>query len=175
MGGMGDLVPLIVVAGIGYYVLVVNPSILSNLTPAAAAAPTPVAPVSGASTTTTATTPCQGKDPSGNPCACPATGAAGFLYSYKSSKSKSSNNKSSNNKSSTPACDCSACSGTSSSTTTSNLESTIKNAMNKQINIKSNTIKNNAGFADLNSYAGASMANEGYGFNSLQAYHRRKW
>lgn len=167
MGGMGDLVPLIVVGGVAYYVLVVNPSILSSLTPAAAATPavstTPAA--SGASTTSTSTTPCQGKDPSGAPCACPPTSTAAVVYAYKSSKSKSSGksggSKSSGSSKSSSACDCSACGGTASTT--------------KQTNTKSNTVKGGAGYADLNAYAGSSIANEGLGFNALQAYHRRYW
>jgi hypothetical protein len=216
---MADYVPLIIAGAAAYYLLVVNPSLLSSLTSNLTGALTPAAGATPVSTTPTA--PCQGKDKkTGAACDCPATTAAAMAYafpatflSYKSSSSKKSSSKSSSSSksksssgssSSTTAsgststasssCDCSACT-TAGSTAAPATPAPTKGTGNAiwclcqngkwaqdpsftqkcaQIG-KTCTASAGVAYADLNSYAGQSMAHEGYGFNALQAYTRRNW
>lgn len=198
---MADYVPLIIMAGVAYYVLVVNPSILQNLTSSL----TPAAAAPGGSTAPApAATPCQGTDKkTGAACTCPTTAAA-MAYAYATKKKKSSSKSSSKGSSSgsgsgsTPApttssCDCSACTGasTGSTATTKGSGANIwclcsggKWAQDPSFSQKCATIGKTCsttgavGYShgvDLNSYIAHSIANEGLGFNSLQGYHRRYW
>ena len=212
-----DILPLVLVGGAAYYLLVLHPEILQGLGGsgggAAAAAPS---------------ASCQGKLPDGSACPCPAAGVA-YAYASKKKKAPAKKAAAGGGKAATPAatttpaatgtCDCSACSGgtaaaapaaTGGGTWGQNPASKIqcdipgqacptigalggtsqwckciagaggataaKTTAAKTTTTKGKTTTTaTGGVGTVESFAGVSMANEGWGFSSLQSYIQRDW
>lgn len=201
---MADYVPLIIIGALAYWEFVLRGGQdLNNLIPQANAASPPTTAGTAPSTTTCQGKDKNGQ-PCDCPAPTTAA-AVVFAYASKKKKSSSKSKSSSGGGSTQTqtktqtntgtGCDCSVCGGTSAAPTGTGTKGTGANiwcicqggkwAQDPTVpTLKCGTIGKTcsatgaAGFAstnDLNSFAGQSMAYEGYGFQALQAYSRRNW